>query len=346
MSPYSLFYSPVSVVHVTTVLLGVLVLWRQVVSRWINYVIALASAPRPVQELGHWAVVTGATDGIGKALAKELGNRGMSLLLVGRNQEKLNDTQHQLKQQLPNFKGSLETFRVDLSSNEPGYLTGLHDKLKGLDVGVLVNCAGIGYPHAMYYNEVPSDLIDELVRVNLTSLMRITQFVYEGMCNRKRGAIICVGSGAAAAPSEPLYAAYVATKAAVMGFCQSLQVECADKNVLVQCHTPLLVTSKLSKCKTPTFTTPSAEQYASCAVHAIQRGCTAGSSVVSPYWVHSLILFVANFLPVAFWNTFRLGECQNLRIRALKKKQEKENEGDNHPINALITRVNRLINAG
>ncbi|PHJ15368.1 3-ketoacyl- reductase [Cystoisospora suis] len=77
------------------------------------------------------------------------------------------------------------------------------------------------------------------------------------MCERKRGAIICVGSGASEIASDPLYCAYSATKASAEAFCRSLQPECASKNILVQCHVPLLVTTKLSKVRTASLMTPS-----------------------------------------------------------------------------------------
>lgn len=97
------------------------------------------------------------------------------------------------------------------------------------------------------FEELPNGLIDDLISVNIRSVYHLTQMVLPGisklynilwmkkinwcifvdvlgMRERMRGAILCIGSGASELPSEPLYAGYVGTKAAIEGFCRSLQV--------------------------------------------------------------------------------------------------------------------------
>eukprot|EP00922_Rhytidocystis_sp_ex-Travisia-forbesii_P049584 GHVS01073781.1.p1 GENE.GHVS01073781.1~~GHVS01073781.1.p1 ORF type:complete len:352 (-),score=59.67 GHVS01073781.1:400-1455(-) len=332
LSISSLFSSPLSLLHGIVVVAGVGVLWRHLFVRWASMLVSLGTPSKKLKDFGTWALVTGATDGIGKAMAEEIAVNGrMSVVLVGRNQQKLDDTERELSTKCSDKDVSFKTICVDLSSDDlVGVMAKIKEQISDLDIGLLVNNAGISYPHAMYFNEVSPALLDSLVNLNIRAVLHLSHLLYGDMRSRGRGAIVCVGSGAASLPSEPLYAAYAATKAAVAGFCRSLQVECAGSGILVQCHTPLLVTSKLSKCKTPNFFTPSAKQYAKCAIASIingSAGVSNGSVVTSPYFVHDWILSITNFLPSAVWNSYRLPQCVDLRRRAMKKAQEQQQKG-------------------
>eukprot|EP00922_Rhytidocystis_sp_ex-Travisia-forbesii_P043126 GHVS01064427.1.p1 GENE.GHVS01064427.1~~GHVS01064427.1.p1 ORF type:complete len:346 (+),score=71.93 GHVS01064427.1:130-1167(+) len=332
LSLSALCSSPLCLLHGIVIIAGVAVLWRHLFVRWVAFLFSLATPTRKLKDLGQWAVVTGATDGIGRALAEEVAVGGkMSVVLLGRNQQKLDETEQELSAKCSGTDVRFKKVCVDLcADNMAEVMSKVKEQISNLDIGLLINNAGMSYPHAMYFNEVSPSLLDDLITLNVRSVLHLSHLVYEGMRARGRGAIVCVGSGAASLPSEPLYAAYTATKAAVASFCTSLQVECASSGVLVQCHAPLLVTTKLSRCKTPNFMTPSAKQYAKCAVQTILSGSASASKgevVSSPYYVHSWILSVANCLPCAIWNGYRLTQCIDLRRRALKKAEEQKAAG-------------------
>jgi 17beta-estradiol 17-dehydrogenase / very-long-chain 3-oxoacyl-CoA reductase len=90
----------------------------------------------------------------------------------------------------------------------------LKEAIRGLDVGVLVNNAGLSYPYARYFHEVDEELMRSLTRVNVEGVTGVTHTVLPGMVERKRGAIINIGSASASViPSHPMYSVYTATKA-------------------------------------------------------------------------------------------------------------------------------------
>lgn len=170
---------------------------------------------RPAKNLkkyGSWALVTGPTDGIGKAFAFQLARKGLNLVLVGRNPEKLKDVSDSILAKYG--KTQIKTVVVDFTGDLDDGVKRIRETIEGLDVGLLVNNVGISYPYARFFHEVDEELLKNLIKVNVEGTTKVTQAVLPGMLQRKRGAIVNIGSGAAIViPSDPLYAVYAATKA-------------------------------------------------------------------------------------------------------------------------------------
>lgn len=170
---------------------------------------------RPAKNLkkyGSWALVTGPTDGIGKAFAFQLARKGLNLVLMGRNPEKLKDVSDSILAKYG--KTQIKTVVVDFTGDLDDGVKRIRETIEGLDVGLLVNNVGISYPYARFFHEVDEELLKNLIKVNVEGTTKVTQAVLPGMLQRKRGAIVNIGSGAAIViPSDPLYAVYAATKA-------------------------------------------------------------------------------------------------------------------------------------
>ncbi|RRT56795.1 hypothetical protein B296_00015516 [Ensete ventricosum] len=165
-----------------------------------------------LRRYGFCAVVTGSTDGIGKAFAFQLGREGFDLVLVGRNPDKLRDVVDGIRARHPAAR--VDAVVVDLAGDVAEGIARLEKAIKGLDVGILVNNAGVSYPYARFFHELDEELIRSLIRVNVEGVTRITQAVLPHMLENKKGAIVNIGSGAAIViPSDPLYGVYAATKA-------------------------------------------------------------------------------------------------------------------------------------
>jgi 17beta-estradiol 17-dehydrogenase / very-long-chain 3-oxoacyl-CoA reductase len=164
---------------------------------------------------GAWAVVTGATDGIGRALALELARGGLHLVLVGRNPAKLSRVAREAQTAAPSCKVKSVVF--DLAGDAAELSRGaarVSEAVKGLDVGLLVNNAGATYPGAAYFHEVETPVWETVVRVNVEAATRIARAVVPAMAAKGRGAVVNVGSGSSVVvPAFPLYAVYAASKA-------------------------------------------------------------------------------------------------------------------------------------
>lgn len=172
---------------------------------------------RPGKDLkayGSWALVTGATDGIGKAFAFQLAQTGLDLVLIGRNPNKLRQVSEEIKAKHPCTEIRLVV--IDLAGELSNGIRRLEEEIKGLDVGILVNNAGTATPRLMYFDELEEGLWEGIVKVNVEATTRVTRAVLSGMARRGRGAVVNIGSGSSVVvPSFPLAAVYAATKAYV-----------------------------------------------------------------------------------------------------------------------------------
>ncbi|QDZ18098.1 short-chain dehydrogenase/reductase [Chloropicon primus] len=266
------------------------------------------------KKYGGYVVVTGCTDGIGKAFCEELAKMGFPLLLISRTESKLQDLAADLEK-----KGvDVDYVAVDFANATQAKWKQVKAKIESIDVGMLFNNVGVSYPHAQYLHELDEDVVKQLITVNVDCTTRMTKYVLPGMVKRGKGAIVNIGSGAATVlPSDPLYSVYAGTKAYVDQFSKSLSVEYSKHNIDVQVQAPLFVVSKMSKIRRASVTVPSPKGYAKAGLRAI------GYEVrTSPYWSHSIIWALISALPVSFMDKMRIGMTTDIRRRALRKKNK------------------------
>ncbi|KAK4417841.1 Very-long-chain 3-oxoacyl-CoA reductase 1 [Sesamum alatum] len=270
-----------------------------------------------LKKYGSWALITGPTDGIGKAFAFQLARKGLNLVLVGRNPDKLKDVSESIKSK--HGSTQIKNVVVDFSGDLDDGVSRIKEAIEGLDVGVLINNVGVSYPYARYLHEVDEKLLSDLIKVNVEGTTKVTQAVLPGMVKRKKGAIVNIGSGAAIViPSDPLYSVYAATKAYVDQFSRCLYVEYKKSGIDVQCQVPLYVATKMASIRRSSFFVPSTDGYARAALRWIgyEPRCT-------PYWPHSLLWALASSLPESVIDAWRLKFCLGIRKRGQLKDSRK-----------------------
>ena len=278
---------------------------------------------KKLRKYGQWAVVTGATDGIGRALCVEFAKQGLDVVLISRTQSKLDEAANEIGEK---YNVDTKTVSVDFGGGfDKMKQAKVAKALKGLDIGILANNVGMSYPFTKYYHELTDDECADLVSLNTESTLFMTKIVLgdeaQGMVARKRGAIVNTSS-AAGTQISPLLAGYSAAKGGVVAFSKSLHHELARKGVAVQVQTPLWVTTKLAKIRKATLTVPSPATYAKAAVAAIGYGAES-----SPFWAHDLQLAVMDLLPTALAVKIASDMHHSIRKRGMKKEAEKKKSG-------------------
>ncbi|KAE9610341.1 hypothetical protein Lal_00006567 [Lupinus albus] len=273
------------------------------ISKWI-FNTFFRSEKDFITSYGSWALVTGATDGIGKAFAYQLAQRGLNLVLISRSCQKLETVAGEIKGKHPHTK--IKFIEIDFSGDISVGLRRIVEVIQDLDLGIVINNVGITYPKAMFFHEVEEKVWMDIVKVNIEGTTRVTKAVLPIMIQRKRGAIVNIGSGAAVVvPSHPLYTIYAATKAYVDQLSRSLYVEYRHYGIHVQCQVPLYVAtnmvSKVASIKRDSFFIPTPEGYARAAIGEIgyEQRCT-------PYWSHSIQWYFARLIPDPLLDAWRL----------------------------------------
>jgi len=172
------------------------------------------------------AVVTGATTGIGRAIALALGERGAALAICARNAKRVDETVRELKSLGVRATGT----DCDVADEQSivRFADHVHKNLGHVDI--LVNNAGVG--HLAPFGELTTGQIDETLAVNVRGLMLVTAAFLPRMLEREHGHVINVAS-LAGRNGFVGGTAYAASKHAVLGFSKSLMLEVRQKNVRV-----------------------------------------------------------------------------------------------------------------
>ena len=166
------------------------------------------------------ALITGASSGIGRDMARELSKRGYELILVSRDIERLNRVKEQLKTKV-------ETVSVDLSVAEN--CIKLHERFR--DIDLLVNNAGFG--DCGKFTETKLDKELKMIDTNIVAYHILTKLYLQDMKERNRGRILNVASIAGFMPG-PLMATYYATKSYVVRLSESIREELRREKSKVQ----------------------------------------------------------------------------------------------------------------
>ena len=181
---------------------------------------------------GKWAVVTGASAGIGMTLARQLAAGGAHLVLTARRKDRLDELAARLHAE---HGTSVEVCVADLA--QPGAPEELFafTRGKGIAVDVLVNNAGFGAYGA--FQEIPLRRQLEMVQVNVAAVIHLTHLYLPAMLERRRGYILILAS-TAGFQAVPYISAYAATKSFDLFFAEALAEEVRSAGVHVTALCP------------------------------------------------------------------------------------------------------------
>lgn len=193
---------------------------------------AEAAKERPAAHPGETVLITGASSGIGRELARLFAGDGAELVLVARSEDRLRELAGELT---ATYGIQAHVVPADLSQlGSPARIVAELAE-RHIDVDVLVNNAGFGSHGSVAGIGVARQL--EMIEVNVAALTRLTALLLPAMLERHRGAILNVASMAAFAPG-PNQAVYCATKAYVLSFTEALADEVRGSGVRVSCLAP------------------------------------------------------------------------------------------------------------
>ncbi len=176
-------------------------------------------------------VVTGASSGIGAVYADRFAARGHDLVLVARDEGRLTTLAADLRGR---YGAAVDVLRADLTDRAD--VVRVEQRLKSDPaIGILVNNAGAATPGG--FADSDEDAIDRLIRLNVTSVARLSRAIVPGFLERGSGAIINIASVVGLAPEFGL-GVYAATKSFVLTLSQTLNLEFGERGIYVQAVLP------------------------------------------------------------------------------------------------------------
>ncbi len=185
-------------------------------------------------------LITGASSGLGKALAVEMAEKGYEVILVGRSESKLHEV---IREASAGAQSRMRALQADLAVDTE--VAGVIERTRALfndrkPLGILVNCAG--YAVSGRIDDIPAKDYERCLKVNFSAPVSLTQQVLPEMRAAGQGLIVNVGSGVARR-ALPFVSPYCAAKAALLSFTDSLRVELYRENIKVMMFSPGPVTS-------------------------------------------------------------------------------------------------------
>lgn len=185
---------------------------------------------------GKKALVTGATGGIGGAVAKALHAQGAHVGISGRNEEKLKALAAELGERVT-------VLAADLSSGEAAANLAKQAEEALGQVDILVNNAGLTRDNLSM--RMKDDEWNEVINVNMTSTFKLAQALQRGMMKRRWGRIINVAS-VVGVTGNPGQCNYVASKAGMIGWSKAMAQEIASRNITVNCIAPGFIATAMT----------------------------------------------------------------------------------------------------
>jgi short-subunit dehydrogenase len=182
-----------------------------------------AERPRLCERYGEWALVTGASAGIGAEFARAFAREGVSCVLSARREDRLRELASELEK---NHHVATRVVAADLAA--PDGADRLAAAVADLDLAILVNNAGFGL--AGRFDRCDPARLREMVQVNCMAPVVLTARLLPRLLERGRGAVVITGSVAGRQPM-PLHGVYSATKAFDLLFGESLAVELRDRGI-------------------------------------------------------------------------------------------------------------------
>ncbi|KAM7353654.1 hydroxysteroid dehydrogenase-like protein 1 isoform 2-T3 [Cochliomyia hominivorax] len=260
-----------------------------------------------VDKYGKWAVITGATDGIGKEYAKELAKQGVNVVLISRTKEKLIATSNEIETE---YKVKTKWIAVDFAKGKEIYKH-IEQELAGIPVGILVNNVGKMYDYPDELENIPEDTLWDMININIAAVTIMTRMLIPHMKKQGKGAIVNLSSGSELQPI-PYMAVYAATKRYIRAFSLAIERELAEYNIDVQCVTPLFVVTKMNQYSETVMKgnilIPSVKAYTRSLVF------TLGKTIeTTGYWSHGLQYFVMKFSPE--WLRTRISHRMTRKLR-------------------------------
>uniref|UniRef100_A0AC34RNA3 Uncharacterized protein n=1 Tax=Panagrolaimus sp. JU765 TaxID=591449 RepID=A0AC34RNA3_9BILA len=274
------------------------------------FFVHLIAKSKDLHELagGKWALITGSSDGIGKAYALEFAKRGFNLILISRTKSKLENVKANC---LEITSGKIQVLIIEFDfakATLDDYEKRIFEKIEKLDIGVLVNNVGQMHKYPDVFHQYPGDLaaVHGITVVNTVPVTVLTSKILPQMVKRNKGIIVNVSS-AAGYYEMARWSVYSSTKKFVKHFTSCLKKEYKNSEIQIQAVCPLFLSTNMTHYSSSEAIT--AEDFVHSAIRTIGH-----TSETAGCFLHELQLFGFVF-PAHFVDPF-------VKLLSLQQKRQ------------------------
>ncbi|XP_061623795.1 17-beta-hydroxysteroid dehydrogenase type 3 isoform X2 [Phyllopteryx taeniolatus] len=264
--------------------------------------------------MGEWAVVTGASEGIGRQYALALAEQGMNVVIMSRTKVTLDKVAKEISETTHRM---VKVVVVDFTKDN--IFNDIEEELMYLDIGVLVNNVGMlpsVIPRRFLEEEDLDQIITGVINCNVKTMVKMCKIVLPGMENRRKGVIVNIASGIASIPF-PLYSLYAASKIFVERFSQGLHAEYKDKGVIIQAVTPFGVSTRMVRYQQTNVAMLSPRDFVKSSMQYIRAGDKTYGSIC-----HMFLGWLLNSIPLKILHTESV--LHGLQEYVERKQEEKK----------------------
>lgn len=191
------------------------------------------------EKYGPWALVTGASSGLGVEYASQLAEKGLNLILVARREEMMSELAEKIQNKYP---VEVKIIAIDLSKD--GFYSELSENIGDLEIGLVVNNAGMNSEGHFYRADLDRNI--QMIRLNMEAPFIIAYEMGKKLIERGKGGIIFTASSSSF-QATPYLSHYGATKAYLLSLAESMNYEFKDKGVDVIALCPGMTESEMTK---------------------------------------------------------------------------------------------------
>lgn len=292
------------------------------VSIFFNVFLIPGTNLRKYGKKGTWAIITGASEGIGREFAIQLAAKGFNVVLIARTKTKLDALAAELKDKYASSGLETKVMTMDYAADNDEDYERLRDVISNLDVGVLVNNVGLSHGIPVPFLETDPKELQNIITINCLGTLKTTAVVAPIMKKRKNGLILTMGSFGGWMPT-PLLATYSGSKAFLQHWSSALAQELKADGVDVQLVLSYLVTTAMSKIRRTSIMIPSPQKFVKSALSKVGTGGWMNTAYTYvPWWSHALMAgaienTVGSGSAIGIW--FNHIMHMDIRTRALRK---------------------------
>ncbi|KAI9685473.1 MAG: hypothetical protein M1820_010797 [Bogoriella megaspora] len=237
---------------------------------------------------GSWAVITGASDGIGKEYALQLASKGFNLVLISRTQSKLDALASEIATKHRSIQ--TKTHAIDFAHASDASYNNLKTLVSDLDIAILINNVGLSHSIPVPFLDTPLQELTDIISINCLATLRVTQLIAPLMVPRHRGLILTMASFGGISPT-PLLATYSGSKAFLQQWSTALGSELEKSGITVSLVQSYLVVSAMSKIRRSSAMIPTPRAFVKAALGKVGRsgGAWGVGYTSTPFWSHGLM---------------------------------------------------------